>query len=39
MFGENGFCAHGADTAWPANTQDRGDDMHKQDNQITHATF
>ena len=25
MFGENGFCDHGADTAWPTNAQDRGD--------------
>jgi hypothetical protein len=39
MFGENGFCDHSADAAWPTNAQDRGDDMDKQDKQITHARF
>ena len=39
MFGENGFRDHGAHTAWPNDAQNRGDDMDKEDNQITHARF
>ena len=39
MFGENGFCDHGAHTARPNDAHNRGDDMDKEDNQITHARF
>jgi hypothetical protein len=37
MFGENGFCNYDAHTAWPTEAHNRGDDMDKQDNQVTHA--
>jgi len=39
MFDENRFCDHGAHTAWLNETQDRGHDMEKEENQITHTRF
>jgi len=39
MFDENGFRDHGAQPAWLNDTQDRGHDMDKEQNQITHTRF
>jgi hypothetical protein len=39
MFGENGFRDDGSHAAWFNETQDRGDHMDKQENQITHTRF
>ncbi len=36
MFDENGFRDHGAQPAWLNETQHRGHDMDKEENQITH---
>ena len=39
MFGENGFRDHGAHAAWLNEPQDRGHQMDKEENQITHTRF
>ena len=39
MFDQNGFRDHGAQPAWLNDTQDRGHNMDKEKNQITHTRF
>ena len=39
MFGENGFCHDGAHATRSKDAHNRGDDVDKEDNQITHARF
>jgi hypothetical protein len=39
VFGQNGFRDDGSHTAWLKYTHDRGHDMDKEENQITHTRF
>jgi hypothetical protein len=39
VFGENGFCHDGSHATGSKDAHNRGDDVDKSDNQITHARF